>query len=163
MANKEKNLNLVKETVLNDGETIQYSIFGTYETKTLGNNTVKNGILVATEKRIIFYAKRLSGFDLENFDYNKISTFELSKKLMGNVLTIYSSGNKVNVKWINDAELDDFVEYVNDRMQSKSDKKTTIDNEEQNLKKIKQLKELLDIEAITKEEFETKKAHLLGL
>jgi hypothetical protein len=163
MANKEKNLNLVKETVLNNGESVQYSIFGTYETKTLGNNTVKNGILVATEKRIIFYAKRFSGFDLENFDYSKISTFELSKKLIGNVLTIYSSGNKVNVKWINDAELDDFVTYVNDRMQSKNYKEATIDNEEQNLKKIKQLKELLDMEAITQEEFDTKKSRLLGL
>ncbi|RIM76635.1 hypothetical protein BU121_09835, partial [Staphylococcus xylosus] len=87
MAKKDKNLEIVKTTILNENEEIQYSIFGAYETKSLGANTVKNGVLVATNQRIIFYAKRFTGYDLENFDYSKISTFELSKKLMGNIIT----------------------------------------------------------------------------
>ena len=41
MAKKTKNLSLVKETVLNENEEIQYSIYGTYETKTLGQETIK--------------------------------------------------------------------------------------------------------------------------
>lgn len=170
MANKEKNLSLVKDTVLNEGEKIIYCIYGAYETKSLGNDAVKNGVLVATDKRIIFYAKRFSGYDLENFDYNKVSTFELSKKMMGNVLTFYSSGNKVNMKWINDTELDNFVSYVNERMQQNDLKVTQqevsepiVDDEELNFKKIKQLKELLDIGALTQEEFDTKKKQLLNL
>lgn len=163
MAKKTKNLSLVKETVLNENEEIQYSIFGTYETKTLGQETVKNGVLVATNKRIIFYAKRFSGYDLENFDYNKISTFELSKKFTGNTLSFYSSGNKVNMKWINDAELDDFIAYVNNKMQGPKEQPSQTENKNDNLDQIKQLKELLDMEAITQEEFDLKKKQLLNL
>lgn len=166
MAKKDKNIELVKTTVLNENEEIQYSIYGAYETKSLGTDTVKNGVLVATNHRIIFYAKRFTGYDLENFDYSKISTFELSKKLMGNIITFYSSGNKVNIKWVNDDELDDFIEYVNSRMQGKgsiTDTKDEISSISQNLNEIKQLKELLDMEAITQEEFDFKKKELLNL
>ena len=37
---------------------------------------------------------------------------------MGNIVTFYSSGNKVSIKWINDDELDDF-EYVNKKIDGK--------------------------------------------
>ena len=166
MAKKDKNLEIVKTTVLNENEEIQYSIFGAYETKSLGADTVKNGVLVATNQRIIFYAKRFTGYDLENFDYSKISTFELSKKLMGNIITFSSSGNKVNIKWVNDDELDDFIEYVNKRMQGRdsiTDTKKESSSISENLNEIKQLKELLDMDAITQEEFDLKKKELLNL
>ena len=119
MANKKKNLELIKNSFLHENEEIAHAIFAAYETKSLGNDTVKNGVLAATEERIIFCAKRLSGYDSEIFHYNKISTFELSKKIMGNIVTFYSSGNKVSIKWINDDELDDFIEYVNKKIDGK--------------------------------------------
>ena len=92
MNNIKRNLELIKNSFLHDNEEIAHGIFGAYETKSLGNDTVKNGVLAATEERIIFCAKRLSGYDSEIFHYNKISTFELSKKIMGNIVTFYSSG-----------------------------------------------------------------------
>ncbi|WP_086427875.1 PH domain-containing protein [Staphylococcus cornubiensis] len=173
MANKKKNLELITDSFLHKNEEIVYSIFGAYETKTLGNDTVKNGVLAATEERIIFCAKRLSGYDSEIFHYNKISTFELSKKLMGNIITFYSSGNKVSIKWINDDELDDFIEFVNEKINGKvtgsqnvletEPDNSSLDNELEAFKKIKMLKELLDMDAITQEEFEAKKKQLLNL
>ncbi|AKS68053.1 PH domain-containing protein [Staphylococcus coagulans] len=174
MANKKKNLELITDSFLHKNEEIAHAIFGAYETKTLGNDTVKNGVLAATEERIIFCAKRLSGYDSEIFHYNKISTFELSKKLMGNVVTFYSSGNKVSMKWINDDELDGFIEYVNKKINSKEtgsqnvlvseqDTSSNEDNELEAFKKIKMLKELLDMDAITQDEFEAKKKKLLNL
>ncbi|MCC3716907.1 PH domain-containing protein, partial [Staphylococcus haemolyticus] len=62
---------------------------------------------------MIFCAKRLSGYDSEIFHYSKISTFELSKILMWNTISFYSSGNKVSMKWVNDKDLDKFIELVN--------------------------------------------------
>ncbi|MCY1583849.1 PH domain-containing protein [Staphylococcus pettenkoferi] len=171
MANKKKNLELIKNSFLHENEEITHAIFGAYETKSLGNDTVKNGVLAATEERIIFCAKRLSGYDSEIFHYNKISTFELSKKLMGNIVTFYSSGNKVSIKWINDDELDNFIEYVNKKIDGKEkDTQNVLESEHntsnddlESFKKIKMLKELLDIGAITQDEFETKKKQLLNL
>ncbi|MFO3701476.1 PH domain-containing protein [Staphylococcus felis] len=173
MANKKKNLELITDSFLHKNEEIVHSIFGAYETKSLGNDTVKNGVLAATEERIIFCAKRLSGYDSEIFHYNKISTFELSKKLMGNIITFYSSGNKVSIKWINDDELDDFIEFVNKKINGKETGSQNVletepdtsneDNELEAFKKIKMLKELLDMDAITQDEFEAKKKQLLNL
>ncbi len=166
MANKFKNLDLIRETVLKDNEIIKHAIFGAYETSTLGTETIRKGVLAATNKRVIFYSKRLTGYDLENFDYSRISTFELSKKLMGNKITFYSSGNKVSMKWIQDNELDDFINYVHTMINGAHKNSTKpIDQQDnpeiQNLKQIKMLKELLDMGALTEEEFSKKKSELL--
>ncbi|RIM75354.1 SHOCT domain-containing protein, partial [Staphylococcus xylosus] len=62
--------------------------------------------------------------------------------------------------------LDDFIEYVNKRMQGKdsnTDTKKESSSISQNLNEIKQLKELLDMDAITQEEFDLKKKELLNL
>ena len=66
---------------------MQYVIEGIYETHTIGVDVYRNGILAATNQRVIFFSKRLTGYDFENFDYNQISTFELSKRLTGNKIT----------------------------------------------------------------------------
>lgn len=87
MANKTKNVDLIKDVFLHDNETIIYAIFGAYKTKSLGKNTIRHGVLAATDERIIFCAKRLSGYDSEIFHYGKISTFELSKILMWNTIS----------------------------------------------------------------------------
>ena len=39
MANKTKNLDLIKDVFLHDNETI-YAIFGAYKTKSLGKDTI---------------------------------------------------------------------------------------------------------------------------
>ena len=67
------------------------------------------------------------------------------------------------MKWINDSELDDFIAYVNNKMQGPKEKPSQTENKNDNLEQIKQLKELLDMEAITQEEFDLKKKQLLNL
>ena len=38
---------------LDEGESVLVSCYGAYDTKSLGSKTVKNGVLVATAKRVI--------------------------------------------------------------------------------------------------------------
>lgn len=57
MGKYEKNLELIKPH-LKSGENIKSSVFGAYETKVMGNDSVRNGIFVATESRIVFFAKK---------------------------------------------------------------------------------------------------------
>ncbi|MCZ4406756.1 hypothetical protein O3Q48_09390 [Enterococcus lactis] len=35
-------------------------VFGTYETKSMGTDTIKNGVFLATNKRLFFLVKELS-------------------------------------------------------------------------------------------------------
>ena len=75
MANYKKNLRLVEEHLQQD-EVIKYSIFGAYNCKILGKNSARNGVFIVTNSRIVFFAKKLIGYNLESFPLENISSFE---------------------------------------------------------------------------------------
>ena len=69
------------------------------------------GVLIATNKRLLFYAKKeWFGFKLESFPYKTISSFEPDK--MGGTLGFRSSGNIVLITSIRAQRLDKFVATV---------------------------------------------------
>ena len=130
----------------------------------MGTDTIKNGVFLATNKRLFFFGKRTFGFDSESFPYSNISSFEFAKKAMGYKISFYASGNKVNMKWISIGDINSFVNYVKEKMEAKNHAHI-----EQNqsltspIQKVKELKELLDMNIITTDEFEKKKKELLEL
>lgn len=116
MANLEKNLAEVQGH-LEPGEKVMASVLGTYETKRMGVDMVKNGVLVATDKRLLFYSKKLTGYDMETFPYSNISSFESGKNFMGHTITLFASGNSAQVKWIKDVDsFNAVVNYVKPRI-----------------------------------------------
>jgi len=58
MPSIKKLTHLVREHLEND-EEIQHTISGQYETKILGQDSLRKGILLATNKRLVFFAKKL--------------------------------------------------------------------------------------------------------
>ena len=78
MANQEKLLKKI-ESHLEDEEKVEQSVMGTYETKRNGIETVRSGVLVATNKKVLFFSSRLTGFDMEAFPYSNISTLVKSR------------------------------------------------------------------------------------
>lgn len=143
-------------------EKIIETIKGSYETKIMGKDSVRKGILLATDKRLVFYAKKLTGYDLEVFPYSTISSIEMSKGLMGHKITFFASGNKATVKWISDKNIQAFVSEIKNRIGKKEEARvvaeTTIDVPDQ----IKKLSELKDQGILSEEEFEGKKKELLS-
>lgn len=103
---------------LNEGEQVLAAVLGAYEAKVMGQDSVRNGILVATDRRLVFYAKKLGGYEFESFPYENISSFEQGKDMMmGHKLAFHASGNNVKVKWIKDAvALSQLVEAARSRM-----------------------------------------------
>ena len=71
-----------------------------YETKIMGSDSVRKGILAATDRRMVFFAKKVGGYDLESFPYGNISSLEQGKNMMGGLLKFFASGNTVSMKWI---------------------------------------------------------------
>ena len=157
MALYSKNLKKVTEH-LSDSEKVIFSCFGAFETKIMGNNSIRNGVFVATENRIVFYGKKLFGFELESFPYDKISSIEMSKGLMGKKIKFMMSGNSATMKWINDGEPEKLVNFVRDNMGTKSEK--TIKDDIPN--QIKKLSVLRDEGILTDDEFKSKKMELLS-
>jgi|TARA_B110000967_G_C18691318_1_gene463155 hypothetical protein len=162
MANYKKSLIFVKE-YLDQNENIHASVYGAYETKMLGADTVRNGIFIATENRLVFFSKKLFGYDLETFSYKNISSLEISKGLMGHSITVFASGNTAKMKWINKGNVDQFNEYVNSSLEIKnqtvtSSKPHSVDIPTQILK----LSNLKDQGILTEDEFLIKKKELLS-
>lgn len=160
MGKYEKNLELVRPH-LKDGENIKFSVFGAYETKVLGNDSVRNGIFVATESRIVFFAKKLMGYDLESFPFENISSIEQSKGLMGHTITFYASGNKASMKWISKGDVQSFMNYVQSNLGKT--KVTSINTGKSDIPtQIQKLSELKDQGILTEDEFNQKKTELLS-
>ena len=105
---------------LDAGETVLSAIEGSYEVERFGADSVRAGIFMATEKRVVFYAKKMTGYDLESFPYKGISSFERGKGMMGGTLKFHASGNSVSVKWIQSKNLDEFVTVVKQHMDEAS-------------------------------------------
>lgn len=103
---------------LDEDETDLCSVRGTYETKRLGSDSVRSGILIATNKRIVFYAKKATGHDINFFRYKAISSIDTGKNMMGAYITLVVSGNEANLKWIKDGDAAGFVETVQDQMEN---------------------------------------------
>lgn len=154
-----KLIRLVQEH-LDPEENIITSVLGAYETKIMGKDTVRNGIFLATDKRLVFYSKRLTGFDLEIFPYENISSIEMGKGLMGHHISFFASGNKVRMKWINHGNIELFVSEVKARIGKKSESNNipAPDVADQ----IKKLAELKESGILTEEEFNLKKQDLLA-
>lgn len=146
---------------LEEGEEILASVMGAYETKMLGNNAMKNGVFIATKSRIVFFGKRLTGYDLESFPYSNISSIEMGKNLMGHHISFFASGNKIKMKWINAGDIDSFISLVKSNIGSKSG----MENRQLSCPadEIKKYAELRDQGIITEEEFNAKKKQLLGI
>jgi Bacterial PH domain/Short C-terminal domain len=164
MAKLEKLLDQAKEH-LDQGEEVLAVIKGTYETKKMGNDWTRGGILAATDHRLVFYAKKMGGYDFEVFPYKAISSIETGKGMTGHHVKFFASGNQVNLKMIDrNSDVPAFVTVVKDRMNAAhatpaapaaSDSPDVADQ-------IRKLAQLRDEGLVTDEEFETKRAELLA-
>lgn len=152
------------------GETVRAAMQGTYETKILGSDTVRSGVLIATDRRVVFYAKKLGGYDLESFPYRSISSFEQSKNMMGHSVTFFASGNRVHMKWIpTNTDTAAFTAAVKEAMSGGSAPSASSEPSQAApapvqpdiMAQLKQLGELRDAGVLTSEEFDAKKADLL--
>lgn len=150
---------------LEPGEGILAAVQGTYETKIMGSDSVRTGSLIATDRRLVFYAKKLGGYELESFPYGNISSFEQGKNMMGHNVTFFASGNRVSMKWIKlDKDLALFTETVKGHMNrtGAAAPNATGTGQPDIMEQLKRLGELRAAGVLTSEEFDAKKADLLS-
>ncbi len=104
---------------LKPDEEILAAVLGAYGPKVLGQDDLRNGILMATDRRVIFCAKKLGGYDLEVFPYRDIYSIEMTKGMvMGHKIAFFAYGNKVSMKRIYIGDIKGLVATVKERMES---------------------------------------------
>lgn len=150
--------------ILWEDETLEALIGGFYD----GGN----GVLAATNKRLIFIDKGLMwGLKVEDFPYDKISSIQYSKGLLLGEISIYTSGNKAKIDNVDKAYCAQFCEQVRARITNISKNATSSEKSQQPepkensqndlIDKLKQLGELKTQGILTEEEFILAKQKLL--
>jgi hypothetical protein len=78
--------------VLWEGETVEMLATGVY-----GKG---NGLLAMTNQRLVFYLNGLMSQRVEDFPYGKISSVQWSGGMLMGTLTVFTSGNKAEIKQV---------------------------------------------------------------
>ncbi|RXA19922.1 hypothetical protein EQO05_07175 [Methanosarcina sp. MSH10X1] len=147
--------------ILWEDERIEKLVQGLYEKK--------NGILVATNKRLIFIDKGLIyGLRVEDFPYDKVSSIQYKTGLIFGELTIFASGNKADIQQVDKKIVRNFSDYVRARITEIKEHPNHPSEVNQNSSgdladQIKKLADLKDQGILTEEEFSAKKKKLLGI
>ena len=79
------------------------------------------GILVATQKRLLFVDKGLlGGLKVEDFPLDKISSLQYSTGILLGEITVFTSGNKAIIKNVDKRQARSFAEGVRARIEGRS-------------------------------------------
>ena len=82
--------------ILNASESVLELGQGQYEGK--------QGLVVLTDERMFFFEKSLGSETVEEFPLTVISSLSVGKKVTGETLKIYASGNNAEIKWMGPAD-----------------------------------------------------------
>lgn len=123
------------------------------------------GIVVATDRRAIFIDKGLISLTVEDFPYERISSIEYHTGMLLGSITIYTSGNKAEIKQVPKAEVRPFAEFLRARISAP----TPVANVAQpvpaaNSDRVTQLERLASLKSqgiLTEDEFEQEKRKVL--
>jgi hypothetical protein len=120
--------------------------------------------LVATNKRLIFVNKGLLSLKVEDFSYNKITTVEYSKGMFQGSMEIHASGNEAVVNQIKKDQVGPFAEYIRAKItKTPTNESSAVSlKADDPVKKLRQIKEMLDAGLIDQAEYDAKKKELLS-
>lgn len=125
-----------------------------------------NGLLVATNKRLIFIDKGIFSLKVEDFPYDKITSIQYTTGLLMGGIEIYASGNKAEIKNVPKDQVRTFAEYVRARITAPKPPATQsaaqTKQQDDILAQIEKLGKLKEQGIITEEEFVAKKKEILA-
>lgn len=142
-----------------EGETVDRMTTGTY-----GKGI---GLVVLTDRRLLFVQDGIMSQTSEDFPMDKISSVQWASGMMLGNVTIFASGNKSEITNVNKEDGKEIVDKIRHvlsapREQTPSAPATSPPPAADPIEQLKRLGELRDAGVLTPEEFEAKKADLLG-
>ena len=143
-----------------EGETVGQMTTGTY-----GNGI---GLVVLTDRRLLFVQDGVLSKTTEDFPLDKVSSVQWTSGMLMGEIIIFASGNKSAIKQVDKNDGKEIVDTIRHRLSTPPPpaapeaaalppRQTAVDPIEQ----LKKLGELRDAGIVTEAEFEAKKAELL--
>lgn len=157
---KLKEIKLLPE-LLQENEELCRAIAGIY------NNG--QGLLIATNKRLLFIDKGFVALKTEDFPICNVSSVQFESGMIMGSVKIYCSGNTAKITHIEKDSAKEFASYVSERLSiSKEDNQSPSSKSSESITelKISQLERLAKLKEqgiLTEEEFSTEKTKILSL
>jgi hypothetical protein len=108
MATEEKLLELVKDKFEDKEKIISY-VQGAFQTTVKNKNTLRTGILVATNKKIRFCGKRFFFIYDDEIEYADIYNTEVIEERFGHRIFIHGKKKSYFMKFVISNDLDNFI------------------------------------------------------
>jgi len=144
-------------------ETVERMVTGTY-----GGGM---GLLVMTDKRLIFLKEGMLSSTLEDFPFDKISSIQWSSGMLSGKITIFLSGNKGEITNVEKADGKAIADNVRSRISSLGDTPASTSSTSESapnssadmspLDLLQQLQQMHQAGVLTEEEFTRKKTEIL--
>lgn len=144
-------------------ETVERMVTGTY-----GGGM---GLLVMTDKRLIFLKEGILSSTLEDFPFDKISSIQWSSGMLSGKITIFLSGNKGEITNVEKTDGKAIADNVRSRISSlgtppastgsPTEQASSPPTEMSPLELLQQLQQMHQAGVLTEEEFTRKKTEIL--
>jgi hypothetical protein len=148
-------------TILWEDEKVEHIIRGFYASGT--------GILIATNKRLVFVDKGITKLRVEDFPYDKITSIQYNLGIAGGTLTIFASGNKADIQHVPKDQCKAFGDFVRARITSvaphasRSEEARPIQSDGSDVvDRLERLARLREQGVLSDAEFETQKQKILN-
>jgi Bacterial PH domain/Short C-terminal domain len=131
-------------------------------------NDATAGLLVLTDRRLLFVKEGMFGSKTEDFPLDKISSVEWSSGMALGSLTVFAMGNESKIKSVNKEDGKDMADLLRSRTFGAQEVAPAADSAQSEQQapdipdQIRKLGELRDAGMLSEEEFEAKKADLLS-
>jgi Bacterial PH domain/Short C-terminal domain len=138
------------------------------ERMTTGAYGAGTGLLVVTDRRLLFIKEGAMSKKSEDFPLEKVSSVQWSSGMVTGTITIFASGNKAEIKNVNKDDGKAITDLMRHRLSAPKPTATASSAAEAPTAaadipdQIRKLGELRDAGVLTADEFEAKKAELLS-
>lgn len=131
-----------------------------------GNNYNGLGLIIATNKRVIFLRKSIIGtLTKEEYSLPLITSVAYRKGLMVSSVVITAANNEAIIERCEKGSADKFINVVTNLIQSSQsyqNQKNNLQNSDDSIQKLERLFDLKQKGVITEDEYSQQKAKLLG-
>lgn len=118
MASKSKLIELAKNQFEKDEETISV-VVGAFQRSVDGKNTLRSGVIIATNKKLRFSGKRFFKVYSDIIEYNSISRVEAIEENLGYRILISGKKDSSVIKFGECDDINKFVKYINEQKKRK--------------------------------------------
>ncbi len=147
--------------ILAEGETILDVTTGMGKVRRMGNDTKRNGALIVTDRRVIFFTKKLGGYEMNDHVYGMLTSVDYKKGLATGNINLSASGDHSHISFVPKQDIERVAQCIRSQMGAVKAHPTqhTADAIPEQIKKLATLHEQ---GVLTDDEFASKKAELLS-